>query len=107
MSHQAPRFGSDEKSHRRLIADAANSALRGELEVTGRVTVVAGTVTTTITDARLGVGRTVLLVPRDQYGPAAGWWLSSIEKGSCVIGHASLAHEAVFDWIVLGTGAAR
>lgn len=107
MSRQAPRFGSDEKNHRRLIADAANSAIRGELEITGAATFSSGSTSTTLTDARFGKGRYVLMVPLDSYGAGLGWWMSSIADGTCTIGHAAPSHDAAFGWVVLGTGASR
>lgn len=91
----------------RMIADAANSALRGELEVTGTVTLAHGDTSTTITDARLGVGRLVLLVPLDANGAGLSWHLSSIANGSCVIAHADPAADAAFGWFVIGSGASR
>lgn len=105
MSSLAPRFGSDEKNHRRLIADAANAALRGELNTSGRVSVLADTTSTVITDARLGYGRLIFLVPLDARGAILDWWVASMADGTCTIGHAPLEYDADFAWSVIGEGA--
>lgn len=107
MSLLAPRSSLNEVSHRMQIADAANAALRGELLNTGTVTIVAGATSTTITDARLGVGKLLLLTPLDAYGAGLAWHLESMGNGSCVVGHSALAHDAAFGWVVIGSGATR
>jgi hypothetical protein len=105
MTLFAPRFAQDEKGHRRMLADAANAAIKGELNTSGRVTVATGTTQTTITDARMGYGRLIVLVPLDARGAILDWWVASMTNGVCVIGHALLSYDADFAWTVIGEGA--
>jgi hypothetical protein len=104
MTQLAPRFATDEKGHRRMLADAANAALRGELNNTGQVTCANGTTSTTITDARMGYGRLLVLVPLDAVAAALNWHLSAMTNGSCTIAHAAPSGDAVFGWCVIGSG---
>lgn len=105
MTLFAPRFAVDEKGHRRLLADAANAAIKGELNTSGRFTVLANTTSTTITDARFGYGRLIVLVPLDARGAILDWWVANMENGTCTIGHALLSYDADFAWTVIGEGA--
>ena len=92
----------DEKQHRRLIAEAANAALRGETHNTGRFTAPPG-VSFVLKSPRLGVGRLLLLMPRNASAAAARWFIDEVEKGSATINFTPpLTEAADFAFAVVG-----
>jgi len=94
----------DEKQHRRLIAEAANAALRGETHNTGRFTAPPGS-NYVLRSPRLGVGRVLLLSPRNAPAAAAKWYVSEEEKGSVTINFTPpLTEAADFAFAVVGVG---
>ncbi len=102
----APTDLPDERSHRRQIAEAANSALRGETHNTGTILISSGTTEFVLQDPRMGAEKVVVLIPLDSTAANLHAWVdrSSIGKGTVTI---RLAHPAggdcSFDYIITGT----
>lgn len=60
MFRQLPPFGGDQRS----VAEVVNGIMNGKTNNTGLVTLATGNATsTTITDARIGIDSTILLIP--------------------------------------------
>jgi hypothetical protein len=60
MFRRLPPFGGDQRS----VAEIVNGIMDGKTNNTGRVTLATGNATTTtITDARIGIDSTILLIP--------------------------------------------
>ena len=60
MFRQLPPFGGDQ----RAVAEIVNGIMNGKTNNTGLVTLATGNATsTTITDARIGIDSTILLIP--------------------------------------------
>ena len=60
MFRQLPPFGGDQRS----VAEIVNGIMNGKTNNTGLVTLATGNATsTTITDARIGIDSTILLIP--------------------------------------------
>jgi hypothetical protein len=96
----------DEKQHRRLIAEAANAALRGETHNTGQFTAPPGAASYTLQHSRLGVGKVLLLVPTNAAAAISLWHVSKILKGTAVINFSNPpTSDAAFDFVIIGAGA--
>jgi hypothetical protein len=68
MFRRLPPFGGDQ----RAVAEIVNGIMDGKTNNTGSVTLATGgAATTTITDARIGVGSVILLMPSDDTSAAA------------------------------------
>jgi hypothetical protein len=68
MFRRLPPFGGDQ----RAVAEIVNGIMDGKTNNTGSVTLATGgAATTTITDARIGVGSVILLMPTDDTSAAA------------------------------------
>ena len=68
MFRRLPPFGGDQ----RAVAEIVNGIMDGKTNNTGAVTLATGgAATTTITDARIGVGSVILLMPTDDTSAAA------------------------------------
>ena len=94
----------DEKQHRRMIAEAANAALRGETHNTGIFTAPPGA-NYVLRSPRIGVGRVVLLTPRNAAAAEARWFVGEEQKGSAVINFTPpLTEAADFAFAVVGVG---
>lgn len=105
----APADGPGEdggRVHRRQIAAAANSALRGETHNTGVLSVPAGVTDVTLTDPRMGAEKVVLLSATDNVAADLHPWIdrSSIVKGSVIVRftHPGGA-DCSFDYVIVGT----
>ncbi|MDL2285709.1 hypothetical protein LJB93_03085 [Desulfovibrio sp. OttesenSCG-928-F07] len=98
----APEDGHNENIHRRQIARAANSALRGQLGVTGKCKPNAQVYT--LKDSRLGMGRTLFLTPRNIEAATIGWFVGSISTGQAIIEFTANPAGAEFDFMIIGIG---
>jgi hypothetical protein len=94
----------DEKQHRRMIAEAANAALRGESHNTGRFTAPPGG-SFVLENPRLGVGRVLLLTPRNDAAAMARWYAGEEKSGAVtIIFNPPLLEAAEFSFAVAGVG---
>jgi hypothetical protein len=67
MFRRLPPFGGDERS----VAEIVNGIMDGKTNNTGTVTLATGgAATTTITDARIGVSSSIILIPSDDVSAA-------------------------------------
>jgi len=67
MFRRLPPFGGDQ----RAVAEIVNGIMDGKTNNTGTVTLATGgAATTTITDARIGVGSSIILIPSDDVSTA-------------------------------------
>jgi hypothetical protein len=67
MFRRLPPFGGDQ----RAVAEIVNGIMDGKTNNTGTVTLATGgAATTTITDARIGVGSSIILIPSDDVSSA-------------------------------------
>jgi hypothetical protein len=103
----APLTGTDEREHRRKIAQAANLALGGKLNCTGMATLTPGAGSTTITDARVSANSVILLSPLTAHAAAelsAGTlYMSARAAGSFTIQHANNAqNDRSFGYAIIG-----
>ena len=102
----APLDMPGESQHRRLIAEAANAALRGETHNTGNFTAPAGADNFILEGPRLGIGKVLQLTPRNAAAAVSGWFVSEVQNGTAIIVfNAPLAADAAFDFVVAGVGA--
>jgi len=100
----APTDLPDDKQHRRLIAEAANAALRGETHNTGYFIAPPGE-GFVLEHPRLGVGRVLLLSPRNEAAAMAHWYVTDKMAGTAVINFTPpLTEEAAFAFAVVGVG---
>ena len=88
----------DERAHRRELADAINLLI----PVVQSVTLTTSSTTTTVTDARMGSDKTVLLIPTNSNAASENWHLSTKGNGSFVITHANAGTTRTFDYIIIG-----
>jgi hypothetical protein len=94
----------DEKQHRRQIAEAANAALRGESHNTGRFTAPPGE-KFSLENPRLGVGRVLLLTPRNGAAASARWYVDEEKSGAMtIVFNPPLTETAEFSFAVVGVG---
>jgi hypothetical protein len=85
-----PEFLNPEAEHRRQIARALNSTRSGKLNATLAVTLRSNQATTTVTDARIGVGSWIGFMGTNASGAgqiARGIYVTSRISGSCVLNH--------------------
>lgn len=99
-----PVFQPDSTRHRRDIAQWAQWINQGHLANVGKVTLAAGTTTTTVTDARVSVNSAIMLSPRTANAAAAKpTMLISGTDGAFTITHANDASlDRTFDYALLG-----
>ncbi len=101
----APATGDNERVHREQCARAANEALRGETHNTGVITVPAGTGDFLIRDARLGVGKVLILTPLDAHAANAHWYVPEMLNGSArVVFTAHPGGDANYAYVICGIG---
>ena len=99
-----PTEMSDEKQHRRLIAEAANAALRGETHNTGYFIAPPGE-RYILQHPRLGVGRVLVLSPRNDAAALAHWFVTDEMNGTAIIIFTPpLTETAAFSFAVVGVG---
>ena len=96
---------SDEKEHRRQIAQLANNLLAGKLNTVIQVTLTANVTTTTITDKRIGANTGIFFSPltADAAAAQAGLYVSSQANGTATLTHASTATvDRTFNVLLIG-----
>lgn len=96
---------SDEKEHRRQLAQIANRLNRGKFNATGSITLRASQTTTTLTDERIGATSYIDFMPTTAHGATAkqSIFMTNFIKGAATINHASSANtDQSFVYAVLG-----
>ena len=97
-----PVMLSNEKEHRRQIAQLANNLLAGKLNATLQVTLTTGT-TTTVTDARIGASTYFGFQPMTADAAAVtGIYPSSQANGTATFTHASGPADRTFNVLLIG-----
>jgi hypothetical protein len=88
-----PSFEPDEIKHRRRIAVWAGSVQQGKINCTGQATLQAGTVSTTVADARVGINTVVILAPATAKALSARPTVvvSTVTRQSFTIAHSATA----------------
>lgn len=83
----------DDKNHRTLVSQTLNSVVNGRANVTGTVTLTAGTVTTSVSDNLFGSSYVPVLVPTTANAAAAlgTTYVSTRVNGSFTLTHANNA----------------
>lgn len=100
-----PNMG-NERAHRELIAQCLQGAMQGKLNAVTKVTLTPSATTTTITDARIGAETHFSFSPLTLNAVtalASGLYVSSQQKGSAVLTHASSANaDQTFSVLMIG-----
>lgn len=105
MSAFAPLNLGNEASHRTLIAQAANAALRGETYNTGTLTVSSAMVT--LKNLRIGPGKQIVMTPANAEAAGLAWYVAETRKGEAdIVFPVAPSGEAKFTYSVVGTGRA-
>jgi hypothetical protein len=79
MFRLLPPFGSDQRG----VAEVVNGIMNGKTNNTGAVTLATGgATTTTITDARIGVGSVVIIVPTDDVSSTSYYPYLAVQDGT-------------------------
>lgn len=100
----APPDSPDSRLHRRQLATAANAALRGETHNAGRFTAEPGD-SYILRSAHIGVGREIMLIPRNEAAASARWYIANQENGRAFISFSpALTEPAEFGFVVAGVG---
>lgn len=103
-----PLTSADEALHRHQLAGAVNASLRGETANTGQFTVNVGVTEYTLWDARLGVGKVLLLSPANAAAAASRWYVREILKGTAtIIVTEPPLSAALFSYAITGEGNTR
>ena len=101
-----PLNAAPESTHRRLLAEASNRLLQGQINCTLTVTLAASAASTTVTDARFSVNSFVGAMPTTAHAAAeiaAGGLYFAPSNGSLVIYHANNTQaDRTFVLAVLG-----
>lgn len=92
------RTHSDSSAHRRLLAEAIN---RQQL-VVKNVTLTLSSATTTVTDERMGEGKTVLAIPTNTAAAGDVPALTTKSNGSFIWTHSNNATTRTFDYVIVG-----
>ena len=101
----APMTNPNGDLHRRQLAVAANAALRAETANTGAFTVPSGSEEYTLRDARLGVGKVLLLCPTNAEAAKARWYVPAMLNGTATIAfYEHPSGDAAFSFAVVGAG---
>ena len=96
---------SDEKEHRRQIAQLANNLLQGKLNTVIQVTLTASSATTTVTDKRIGAYTGLFFSPltADAAAAQSGLYVSAQQNGSATLTHANNAQvDRTFNVLLIG-----
>jgi hypothetical protein len=96
---------SDEKEHRRQIAQLSNNLLQGKLNTVVQVTLTPSSTTTTITDQRIGANTGIFFSPltANAAGALSGLYVSSQANGTATLTHASTATvDRTFNVLLIG-----
>src|ERR1700741_1749015 len=90
---KVPYYQQDEQRHRRKIAEWAKQANQGHIQCTGNVTLVASTVSTVVTDARVKPTSWIGLEPTTLNALSAQptIFVSTFGDGTFTITHSSSA----------------
>lgn len=95
----------NERKHRMELASGVNAALRGEIHNTGQFSVPAGTDYYVLQDARLGVGRVIVLAPANRAAAVLQPYVPEVMNGKCEVFFVTApADEAVFNYAIIGVG---
>lgn len=100
-----PSMLSDEKEHRRQIAQTLGSTIGGKLNAVTQITLAANTTTTTVTDKRIGANTFFGFQPMtaDAAAALAGLYVSSQAKGTATLTHANTATtDRTFSLLLIG-----
>lgn len=101
-----PVMLSNEKEHRRQIAQLANNLLAGKSNNVVQVTLNANATSTTITDARIGANTFIGFTPLTTNASAAvtsGMHVYSQQNGSAVLVHPSSPNvDQTFNVVLIG-----
>lgn len=103
MTRFVKTANSNEREHRRELAESLNQALLGRLNNNSTVTLAGGTTTTTITNPNFGLNTVVLLVPLDATGQGVTWHMSDVSNGAIEITHDDPVSDAVFAYLSFGS----
>ncbi|MEM5294246.1 hypothetical protein VSR82_07870 [Burkholderia sp. JPY481] len=98
---------SNEKEHRRQLAQALNNQLQGKLNVVIQVTLAANATSTTVTDNRIGASTGLFFSPLTSDAAAAlsGLYVNAAAqtKGSATLQHASSASvDRTYNVLLIG-----
>lgn len=100
-----PFWEPDEKRHRRNISQWAQWINQGHLANVGSVTLAAGTASTILSDARIGINTVPILQPATANALSAypTVYVSTISAGGLTITHSSTAAaDKTFRYALLG-----
>lgn len=99
----------NEEEHRRLLAEGTEAALEGKLRSISTFTLAASSLTTVVTDRRVGPKSVIYAMPTSQTaGGEMGIWFSAIGTLSSSIPSFTVNHafdtrtDRTFRYIVLG-----
>lgn len=105
----APVDWHDPKEHIRKVAEVANLAQSGKINVTGTVTLTVSSATSTLIDERIGLDSAVLLLPSTanasaEFGNGTIYvTYPNATKGQATINHANNAQaDRTFVYAVIG-----
>lgn len=93
-----PVTHTDSAAHRRLIASEVNR----QAVVVKSVTLTLSSATTTITDERMGEGKTVIPIPTNTAAAGDIPALTTKSNGSFIWTHANNATTRTFDYVIVG-----
>lgn len=99
LSGSPPRKAEDaaEKGWVRRIAEVVNNILKGKMNVTLSVTLTANAGSTTVIDARIGVGSALLFMPLTAHAAAeiaaGGFYVSAQKNQQATLTHANNAQS--------------
>lgn len=86
-----PEASANEAEHRRRLAKTINQVIQGKINATIDVTLAASTTTTTVNDPRIFYTSAVIpamaLTAHAALDLAAGIYVTTLLKGSCVLNH--------------------
>lgn len=100
----APEDWDDDVEHRRVLAETANSALRGHLNNGGTVTLTASATSTTVSNAHTNAGSTVFLQPVSENAGNTRYYITTAD-GSFTIVHDSQGFtDRTFNYAVFNDG---
>jgi hypothetical protein len=102
-----PPLHSNEKEHRKQLADALNRINSGKFNATIDLTLNANQTTTTLTDPRIFSTSAVIPAMATTANAATaiknGIWISGAVKGSCTVNHASSANtDQTIRFVIVG-----
>lgn len=103
----APLEYTDEREHRRLIAEVVNNNQNGKINATGTVTLTASQATTTLSDNRIGPNSVILFMPTTANAAAevgaGGFYVSARGEKTATLTHANNAQsDRTYAYAILG-----